>query len=137
MKKAIIILLILGIIGFFSYAHFNRFMVSEGFKKDAEGVIQMGTPNEEMIRTAILKKANEREVIVSPDEILISIEDTEEKTIAGSIVGMAGMKVETKRLIVRLSYTVRSLGMSKTYNLERFRLFTVSASMPAPNIPQQ
>ncbi len=135
--KAVIILVIIGVIGFFSYAHFNRFMVSEGFKKDVEGVIQMGAPNEEMIRAAILKKANERGIIVNPEEILISIEDTEEKTIAGSIVGMAGMKVETKKLTVRFPYTVRSLGLSKTYTLERFRLFTVSASMPAPNIPQQ
>lgn len=137
MKKAIIILLILGIIGFYSYARFDRFMRTQGFETDIEGVLQMGTPNEETIRERIFKKAEDRGVVVNPDEIFISIEDTDEKTIAGSIVGMAGMRVETKRLIVRLSYTVRSLGMSKTYNLERFRLFTVSASMPAPNIPQQ
>jgi len=135
--KAVIILVIVGVIGFFSYAHFNRFMTSEGFKKDVEGVIQMGTPNEEMIRAAVLKKANDRGIIVNPAEIIISIEDTEEKTIAGSIVGMAGMKVETKKLTVRFPYTVKSLGFSKTYNFERFRLFTVSASMPAPVIPQQ
>mgnify|MGYP003393465217 CR=1 FL=1 len=135
--KAVIILVIVSVIGFFSYAHFNRFMISEGFEKDVEGVIQMGTPNEEMIRAAILKKANNRGIIVNPNEILISIEDTEEKTVAGSIVGMAGMKVETKKLTVRFPYTVKSLGLSKTYNFERFRLFTVSASMPAPVIPQQ
>ncbi|MBI5043620.1 MAG: hypothetical protein HZC10_07295 [Nitrospirae bacterium] len=135
--KAIIILVVVGVIGFVAYAHFNRFMISEGFNSDIEGIIQMGTPNEEMIKAAILKKANERGIIVNPDEILINIEDTEEKTIAGSIVGMAGMKVETKKLTVRFPYTVRSLGFSKTYNLERFRLFTVSASMPQPDIPQQ
>ncbi|MBI3353979.1 MAG: hypothetical protein HY034_03715 [Nitrospirae bacterium] len=133
--KTVIILVIVGVIGFFSYAHFNRFMTSEGFKKDVEGVIQMGAPNEEMIKAAILKKAKERGVIVNPEEIVTSIEDTEEKTVAGSIVGMAGMKVETKKLTVRFPYTVKSQGFSKTYNLERFRLFTVSASMPAPNIP--
>lgn len=135
--KKIIVLLIIGIIGVVSYAHINRFMVSEGFKSDIEGVIQAGTPNEEMIRAAILKKAKERGVIVNPEEIVTSIEDTEEKTIAGSIVGMAGMKVETKKLAVKFSYTVKSLGFSKIYNFERFRLFTVSASMPAPVIPQQ
>lgn len=135
--KKIIVLLIIGIIGVISYAHINRFMLSEGFKSDIEAVIQAGTPNEEMIRAAILKKANERGIIVNRDKIFISIENTEEKTIAGSIVGMAGMKVETKKLTVRFSFTVKSLGFSKTYNLERFRLFTVSASMPAPVIPQQ
>lgn len=135
--KKIIVLLIIGIIGVVSYAHINRFMVSEGFKSDIEGVIQAGTPNEEMIRAAILKKAKERGVIVNPEDIVTSIEDTEEKTIAGSIVGMAGMKVETKKLTVRFPFTVKSLGFSKTYNLERFSLFTVSASMPAPVIPQQ
>lgn len=135
--KKIIVLLIIGIIGVVSYAHINRFMVSEGFKSDIEAVIQAGTPNEEMIRAAILKKAKERGVIVNPEDIVTSIEDTEEKTIAGSIVGMAGMKVETKKLTVKFPFTVKSLGFSKTYNLERFRLFTVSASMPAPVIPQQ
>lgn len=135
--KKIIVLLIVGIICVISYAHINRFMLSEGFKSDIEAVIQSGTPNEEMIRAAILKKANERGIIVNRDEIFISIENTEEKTIAGSIVGMSGVKVETKKLTVRFSFTVKSLGFSKTYNLERFSLFTVSASMPAPVIPQQ
>mgnify|MGYP006313817601 CR=1 FL=1 len=135
--KKIIVLLIIGIIGVVSYAHINRFMVSEGFKSDIEAVIQAGTPNEEMIRAAILKKAKERGVIVNPEDIVTSIEDTEEKTIAGSIVGMAGMKVETKKLTVRFPFTVKSLGFSKAYNLERFRLFTVSASMPEPVIPHQ
>lgn len=135
--KKIIVLLIVGIIGVISYAHIKRFMVSEGFKSDIESVIQSGTPNEEMIRAAILKKANERGIIVNRDEIFISIENTEEKTIAGSIVGMAGVKVETKKLTVRFPFTVKSLGFSRTYNLERFSLFTVSASMPAPVIPQQ
>ncbi len=137
MMKAIIILLIVVILGFIGYAHLNRFMISEGFKTDIEAVIQAGTPNEEMIRAAILKKANDRGIIVNSAEILINIEDTEEKTIAGSIVGMAGMKVETKKLTVKFPFTVKSLGFSRTYNLERFRLFTVSASMPEPVIPQQ
>ena len=135
--KAIIILVIVVVIGFVAYAHFNRFMISENFNSDIEGIMQMGTPNEESIKGGILRKAKERNVAINPDEISISIEDTEEKTIAGSIVGRAGMKVETKKLTVKFPYTVKSLGLSRTYNLEKFRLFTVSASMPEIGIPKE
>lgn len=134
--KAIIILLIVGLLGFVSYTYLDRFMVSENFESDVEGLIQSDTPNEKAIRTGIMKKAEERGVIINPDEIFISIENTEEKTIAGSIVGRAGMNVSTKKLTIKFLYTVKSLGLSKTYRFERFRLFTVRASMPEPNIPE-
>ena len=137
MKKTIIILMIIVVIGAYFYIKFDRFMKSENFKTEVENILQMGSPNDEAIRAGIFKKAVEKNIVVNPDEIFISIEDTEEKTIAGSIVGMAGMKVETKKLTVRFPFIVKSLGFSKTYNLERFRLFTVSASMPQPDIPQQ
>ncbi len=134
--KAIIILLVVGVLGFVSYTYFDRFMVSENFESDVEGIIQIDAPNEEAIRKEMLKKAEERGVIINPDEIFISIEDTEEKTIAGSIVGRGGMKVETKKLTVRFPYTVKSLGLSKAYHMERFRLFTARVKMPEPNIPE-
>lgn len=134
--KAIIILLIVGLLGFVSYTYLDRFMVSENFESDVEGLIQSDTPNEGAIRTGIMKKAEERGIIINPDKIFITIEDTEEKTIAGSIVGRAGMNVSTKKLTIKFLYTVKSLGLSKTYRFERFRLFTVRASMPEPNIPE-
>lgn len=137
MKKAIIILLILGIIGFYSYARFDRFMRTQGFETDIEGVLQMGTPNEETIRGMVLKKAEKKGIIINPEEIFISIEDTQEKTMAGAIVGMAGAKVETKKFTIKFPYTISSLGLSKRYDFERSRLFTISASIPAPNIQQQ
>lgn len=134
--KTIIILLIVGLLGFVSYTYLDRFMVSENFESDVEGLIQSDMPNEEAIRTGIIKKAEERGVSINPNEIFISIEGTEEKTIAGAIVGRAGMNVLTKKLAVRFPYTVKSLGLSKTYSFERFRLFTVRALMPEPDIPQ-
>lgn len=136
MKKAVIIFLILGIIGFYSYSRFDKFMRVQGFETDIEAVLQMGTPNEEMIKSLIQQKASKRGAIINPEDIFISVEDTEEKTMAGAIVGMAGVKVETKKLIIKFPYAISSLGLSKTYNFERSRLFTVSASLPEPVIPQ-
>lgn len=132
--KKVIIFLILIVIVFFSYVSLDRLMKSEGFATDIEEILQMDRPDDALVRSLILKKAEERGIIVDPEEIFISMVDTEEKTVAGAFVEMGGMKVKTKKLTLRFPYTIRSLGLSKTYNIERSTLYTVKATMPGPEI---
>lgn len=135
MRKAIIILLVILVLGFF-YIHLDRFMESESFETDIEEILQSDRPDEAMVRSLVLKKAEERGIIINSDEIFITIVDTEEKTLAGSFVAKGGIGVETKKLTIKFTYTARSLGFSRTYALEKSRLFTVGAVLPGQEIPR-
>ena len=142
--KKIIVLLAIGvlILVFIGYAYLNIFMTSERFKSDVECLMQVNIPpNIEAIKTGIMRKANERGVIINPEEVFISIEDTNEKTVSESILNKPGTKVETKKLVVSLSYTVKSLGLPKRYNFKGTMHFTKllmgRPSMSEPSIPQQ
>lgn len=135
--KKVIIILILVVIVFFSYVSLDRLMKSEGFTTDIEEILQTDKPDEAIVRSLILKKADKRGIIIDSEEILISIVDTEEKTVAGAFVETGGMKVKTKKLTLRFPFTIRSLGLSKTYSIERSTLYTVKATIPGPEIPRE
>ena len=86
----------------------------------------------ESMEEALLAEAAKLEIPLSPNDIEITVRDTDKKGLGEIFIARPEIEAESKLLIVSFSYPVKILGIAKyfTYNIEK--VFTSKTSLVVP-----
>lgn len=77
------------------------------------------------------KSADELGISIPPQEIHLTLEDTEEDSLVGKRLRPSGLQIKSKVLTLNTTYTRDILWFSKQFSLHRRKVFTYRAEMPS------
>ncbi|MFQ5900878.1 MAG: hypothetical protein ACE5IH_04915 [Thermodesulfobacteriota bacterium] len=134
--KKLILLAIIGILLFGGYRYISAVIDFEGFSNRIDLILnEPQSKSVDSMKNAILREAKEREIPLSMEGIAMTIEDTERRSFGERLVERPEIEVESKLLILRLSYAVKIYGISKTFSYNVDKVFTSKASLKLPPVP--
>lgn len=90
------------------------------------------TSSPDQLRDLIVRDARAIGVPLEPESVVVTVEETNEKGLAGQMLSGAGMRVQSRVAKVRLSYRESILGLTREFTMERQHTYTAKAAPPPP-----
>ena len=92
--------------------------------------------NQNNLPDLVLNKARQFGIEIKPEDVLVQITTTNQKTKTGRRLEGKGFTADTRRLTLKIVYEQSVLGMKKTYTLDRTRIFTQKITPSQYRSPQ-
>ena len=136
MKRTLTFIIVI-VIGWLCFSYFSATWKRTQFISEVDSLL--GTPrtmNQNNLPDLVLNKARQFGIEIKPEDVLVQITTTNQKTKTGRRLEGKGFTADTRRLTLKIVYEQSVLGMKKTYTLDRTRIFTQKITPSQYRSPQ-
>ena len=134
--KKILFLAMLIIGGWAGFSYFSAAWTREQFAQEVDSLLTSARGlSEKSLEDLILNKADQFNILLTPEDIEIDIRASDRDTTTSRLVEPKGFTAETRVLILHIRYGQPLFGKPRFYALDRERFFTAGirpSSSPSP-----
>ena len=137
--KKIVVLAVFLILGWLGFSFFSAYWARAQFTEEVDSLLQSPRDlSEGSLTPLILNKAGQFGITVDPQDVQIRIAAADPETTTSRLIEKRGLTAEVRILTLHMRYGQSTLGISRSYTLDRKRIFTAQAVIPTqtPSDPQ-
>jgi hypothetical protein len=120
------------VLGHAGYQLLKSYEMSEGFSDDLDTLmVTVRGQTEDSFKKQVIAKAEKNGIQLTPEQVLVRIEDTNADSFGGRVLSGTGAAVHNKQISLDFDYQIPVYGIPLTHSVHRAKIFAAEISSPS------